>query len=214
VAHDLKTPLGVIIGYGDVLVEDVATAPDLDEEVQYYLQAIARNGRKVGNIIDELLLLAEIRRTAVQVMPLDMATVVHEAWLRLSFIAEEHQAEITWPDAWPVVLGHGPWVEEVWVNYLSNGIKYGGEPPRLELGATMQGDGTACFWVRDRGPGIAPEDQDRLFAPYTQLDLVRPTGHGLGLSIVRRIVEKLGGQAGVESKVGEGSKFFFTLPIA
>jgi len=70
------------------------------------------------------------------------------------------------------------------------------------------------FWVRDNGPGIAPDDQARLFAPFTRLDQARAEGHGLGLSIVRRIVEKLNGQVGLESELGRGSLFFFTLPGA
>jgi two-component system sensor histidine kinase/response regulator len=77
----------------------------------------------------------------------------------------------------------------------------------------VQDDGFVRFWVSDRGPGISPEDQTRLFTPFTQLEQVRVTGHGLGLSIVRRIVEKLGGEAGVESEVGQGSIFSFTLPV-
>ena len=68
------------------------------------------------------------------------------------------------------------------------------------------------FWVRDNGPGLTPEDQARLFVPITQLDQIRVEGHGLGLSIVRRTAEKLGGQVGVESEVGRGKVFFFTLP--
>ena len=68
--------------------------------------------------------------------------------------------------------------------------------------------------MRDNGPGLTPEEQARLFTPFTRLDQVRARGHGLGLSIVRRIVEKLGGQVGVESEVGRGSFFFFTLPGA
>lgn len=71
----------------------------------------------------------------------------------------------------------------------------------------------ARFWVQDNGPGLSAEAQAALFAPFTRLDQVRGQGHGLGLSIVRRIVEKLGGQAGVESRPGQGSKFFFTLPL-
>ncbi len=111
-----------------------------------------------------------------------------------------------------MALGYGPWVEEVWANYLSNAIQYGGRPPRVELGATEQADGMVRFWVRDNGPGLTPEEQARLFTPFTRLDQVRAKGHGLGLSIVRRIVEKLGGQVGVESEVGRGSVFTFTLP--
>jgi signal transduction histidine kinase/DNA-binding response OmpR family regulator len=214
VAHDLKTPLGVIIGYADVLMDDCAVALEENEEARYYLQSIERNGRKMGNIIGELLLLAEIRKTEVQVEPLDMAAVVAEARQRLAYMIEECQADITWPDEWPVALGYGPWIEEVWANYLSNGIKYGGEPPRLELGASVQEDGFVRFWVGDNGPGIAPEGQSRLFTPFTQLGQVRATGYGLGLSIVRRIVEKLGGQVGVESEGEQGSAFFFTLPSA
>ena len=68
------------------------------------------------------------------------------------------------------------------------------------------------FWVRDNGPGLTPEAQAQLFIPFTQLDQIRVKGHGLGLSIVRRIMEKLGGQVGVESEVGRGSIFIFSLP--
>jgi len=67
------------------------------------------------------------------------------------------------------------------------------------------------FWVRDNGPGLTPEAQARLFTPFTRLDQVRAEGHGLGLSIVQRIVKKLGGHVGVESEVGRGSVFTFTL---
>jgi two-component system sensor histidine kinase/response regulator len=74
--------------------------------------------------------------------------------------------------------------------------------------------GMIRFWVRDNGEGIALEEQERLFAPFEELHKVRAKGHGLGLSIVRRIVEKLGGRVGVESEPGQGSLFFFTLPAA
>jgi signal transduction histidine kinase len=103
----------------------------------------------------------------------------------------------------------------VWVNYLSNALKYGGRPPRLELGYDIRPMGVARLWVRDNGDGIAPEVQARLFTPFTRLDQVRARGHGLGLSIVRRIVEKMGGQVGVisEGQTGLGSLFYFTLPM-
>lgn len=114
-----------------------------------------------------------------------------------------------------MAMGYSPWVEEVWVNYLSNALKYGGQPPRIELGATEQ-EGMVRFWVRDYGPGIAPEDQTRLFTPFTRLDQVTTKGHGLGLSVVQRIMDKLDGRAGVESDgvPGEGSLFYFELPRA
>jgi signal transduction histidine kinase len=111
-----------------------------------------------------------------------------------------------------LALGYAPWVEAAWVNYLSNAVRYGGTPPHIELGCTRQADGMIRFWVRDGGPGISPEQQVRLFQPFEQVNKIRAKGHGLGLSIVRRIIEKLGGKVGVESAVGQGSTFWFTLP--
>ena len=112
-------------------------------------------------------------------------------------------------------MGYSPWIEEVWVNYLSNAIKYGGKPPRLALGfdrpAPGPQPGMIRYWVRDNGPGLSAEQQAVLFTPFERLKNLRVRGHGLGLSIVRRVVEKLGGQVGVESSPGEGSLFYFTL---
>jgi PAS domain S-box-containing protein len=211
VAHELRSPLNVALGFADLLVEDHATMSE--EELESYLGSIARAGYKMSSIIDELLLLADVRKAKeVEIERLDMASIVAGALERLTYTVEELQAEITLPDTWPTALGYAPWVEEVWVNYLSNALRYGGQPPRVELGATKQENSTVRFWVRDNGPGIAPEKQDRLFAPFTQPAWVHAKGHGLGLSIVQRIVERLGGEVGVESEVGQGSTFFFTLP--
>jgi len=210
VAHDLKNPLSYIVGFAEVLREDYATMSD--EELQRCLHRIARSGRKMNDIIDELLLLAGVRQMEVEIGPLDMGAIVAEAQQRLADMIEEYQAEIVMPETWPVALGYGPWTEEVWVNCISNALKYGGQPPYVELGAEVQTDGMVCFWVRDNGPGLMPEAQARLFTPFTRLDESRAKGHGLGLSIVRRIVEKLGGRVGVESVVGQGSVFTFTLP--
>ncbi len=212
VAHDLKTPLSPIIGFADLLAKEYHTLPG--DQLEEYLTIIAQNSRKMANVVDELLLLAHVRQAEVEVEPLCMATILAESQQRLNYMIKEYQAEINMPDDWPVVSGYAPWIEEVWVNYLSNGLKYGGRPPRLELGATRQADGTVRFWVQDNGPGLNPEAQAQLFTPFSQLKQIRVAGHGLGLSIVRRILEKLGGQVGVESEglPGRGSRFYFTLP--
>jgi signal transduction histidine kinase len=123
-----------------------------------------------------------------------------------------HRGRVSFPKNWPTAIGYAPWVEEVWANYLSNALKYGGEPPCVELGATTQSDGMIRFWICDHGPGIPPESQTRLFTPFTQLGRNHEGGHGLGLAIVLHIVEKLGGQVGIESELGKGSIFSFTLP--
>jgi two-component system sensor histidine kinase/response regulator len=212
VAHDLKNPLGLITGYISFLENNWSTIPF--EEAEEILQTISQTGYKMSNIIDELLLLASIRQKEVKLKPLDMRNIVTEALLRLDYMIEKYQAKVIISDEWPVALGHAQWVEEVWVNYISNGLKYGGQPPHLELGATPQTDGAISFWVRDNGPGLTPEEQTRLFTRFTRLDETRAKGHGLGLSIAQHIVEKLGGEVGVESKVGQGSVFSFTLPAA
>ena len=215
VAHDLKSPVSLVIGYSDELASE--TDMVTEEEQRQGLAAIARAGHKMNSIINELLLLAEIRTSEVAGQPLDMSSLVKEALQRLAEISIDQHAQIVLPETWPVALGYGPWIEEVWVNYLSNALKYGGAPsapPRIELGAEAQSDGMVRFWIRDHGPGIPAESQARLFTQFTRLDQVRAKGHGLGLSIVRRIVEKLGGQVGVISQVGKGSTFFFALPRA
>jgi len=212
VAHDLQHPLTQIISLADALKEYSATMTA--EELQEHLQTMVSSGRKMSNIIDELLLLSGVRQRQVELSPLDMAGIVAEAQQRLADMMKESQAEIILPPEWPVALGYGPWVEEVWVNYLSNALKYGGQPPRVELGATVQVDSMVCFWIRDNGPGLTVEEQAQLFTPFTQLGQVQTKGYGLGLSIAQRIVEKLGGQVGVESQgvADQGSTFFFTLP--
>jgi signal transduction histidine kinase len=177
-------------------------------------------------VVDELLRFAwvgEVDRDLLE--PLDMASILDKVGQRLAAVMDEHQAQVVQPAAWPTAVGYGPWVEEVWSNYVSNAILYGcrphgGVPPRVEVGADplpAPGDAdrpTIRFWVRDNGPGLAPEDQARLFAEFQQLSNGHGAGHGLGLSIVRRIVEKLGGEVGVESAPGQGSLFYFTLPAA
>ena len=102
----------------------------------------------------------------------------------------------------------------MWANYLSNAIKYGGAPAIITLGAGPAEPGFVRFWVRDNGPGLSMDQQSQLFTPFTRLHTDRADGQGLGLSIVQRIIEKLGGSVGVESIPGQGSTFYFTLPAA
>ncbi len=213
VAHDLKTPLTSIIGYAQVLEQTYHSMPEA--QLRTHLQTIAKRGRDMSNIIDELLLLAGVRKMEeIKIEALDMTSIVAKVQRRLSDMIEKYQAKFILPDAWPTAIGYGPWIEEVWANYISNAIKYGGQPPLVELGATKDADGMVRFWVRDNGAGLSPDEQERLFTPFTRLSQVSAKGHGLGLSIVRRIVEKLGKQVGGEGDVGEGSTFFFTLPAA
>ncbi|HOU12546.1 MAG TPA: two-component regulator propeller domain-containing protein [Anaerolineae bacterium] len=218
VAHDLKNPLTILIGFSTVLEEDWRAISPID--VDLTLQRITRTGYKLVSIIDELLLLFTLRQTdEVRLASLDMGNIVHEAMNRLSNMISQTQADIQQPESWPQAWGQATWVEEIWMNYLSNAVKYGGRPeaeipPRIQVGfdPPADDDDFVRFWVRDNGAGLPSTAQARLFTEFTRLDPVRTHGYGLGLSIVRRIVEKLGGTVGIESTTGEGSTFWFTLP--
>lgn len=214
VAHDLKNPLNLVINYTEAVLENCPTGTPLDDESSQNLQLVMQAGRKMVNIIDALLLLAGVsKQQKIVKQPLDMSQILSQVrQQRLNYLFKEYQGDMVLPDTWPVAYGYAPWIEEVWANYLSNALKYGGQPPRLELGATATSDEMIRFWVRDNGPGLSAEAQVQLFTPFTRLHQNRAEGHGLGLSIVRQIVEKLGGQVGVESTQGEGSLFYFSLP--
>ncbi|UCG24085.1 MAG: HAMP domain-containing histidine kinase, partial [Chloroflexota bacterium] len=212
VAHDLKNPLSILLGFAEVLAHDYV--PSDDEILDQAIRVIIENGRRMEIIINELLLLAEVRTVEqIPIVPLDMSSVVSETCSRLDNFIEEYQAEVLLPESWPRAKGHQPWVEEIWVNYLSNAIKYGGPAPSVTLGGEIQDERMARFWIRDHGEGIAPADQQRLFIPFTKLQQANTQGHGLGLSIVQRITKKLGGDVGMESEPGKGSLFWFTLPL-
>lgn len=244
VAHDLKNPLTIMLGYSSLLVEQFAEtqSPELSRA-----EILLNTSDKMSHIIDELLMFANVRQAEIELMPLDMATIIAEVETRLAHLVTPRAAQLSQCSNWPIVMGYPAWVEEVWVNLVSNALKYGGRPdqgipPHVELGYTLlqakaavsetavavpETDATLAqnlrskiqnpesqiiFWVRDNGPGIPPQAQARLFSPFTRLEPARVEGHGLGLSIVKRMVEKLGGQVGIVSTVGQGACFFFTLP--
>lgn len=209
VAHNLKNPLSVIIGTCDV----ISHISELSgEELHEYVEQIRVTAYDMDEMIYNLLLLSEAGAAKVPAQELDMAGIVGRTLGRLASLIQQHGAEISHPEYWPGAVGYAPWIEDVWSNLISNAVKYGGQPPRVELGAVTRPDGTVLFWVRDNGAGLSPEAQLSLFRPFNQFGPVRVPGHGLGLSIVRRIVERLGGQVGVETEAGKGSQFFFTLP--
>ena len=210
-AHDLKDPITILIAAAD-LITDV---PDLTrQELKECMQQIRFTAYEMNGIINNLLLFAEVSRAEVPVEPVDMAKVVTNVRNRLGVMIKENRAKINVPRAWPRAFGYGPWLEEVWANYISNALKHGGQPPYIELGASAQPDRMIRFWTRDNGPGLPPKEQARLFTPFNQIGRLPNRGHGLGLSIALQIVEKLGGQVGVESELGKGSLFFFTLPAS
>jgi two-component system, sensor histidine kinase and response regulator len=213
VAHDLKNPLGVICGYADFI--ELKFGSDLAPNVQKRLQKISQTSRKMAEIVDVLLLLASVRNQAdVELTALNMGKIIQSALERFGNSLAQAKAQIIMPDNWLTVCGYAPWVEEIWVNYISNALKYGGTPPVLEFGFDEQ-DSEVRFWLKDNGNGISDAELANLFTEFTRLGRhTSSEGHGLGLSIVQRIAHKLGGSVGAESTAEEGSLFYFTLPYA
>jgi signal transduction histidine kinase len=215
VAHDLKNPLTALTGYAFLLMTRLRDTQDLT--ILRYLEIIDQTSTRMARIIDGLLLLASVRQQDIVAQELDMAKIIEEVEGRLELMIFQYHARIEKPAEWPVVMGYAPWIEEVWSNYISNAIKYGGMPPIIELGSTPLEDGNVCFWVKDNGNGLPEEAQSSLFTSYTRFDrpdFVPVEGHGLGLSIVKRIIDKMNGKVSVESTntPGEGCIFGFTLP--
>ena len=210
VAHDLKNPLGNIVGFASLLKRGYGRLPQND--IEFALDALSDNAYKMSDIIDALLSLARVRQCEVDFDLVEMGKVIKEVLKRLQPTINNANASIELPSAWPPVSGQQSWLEEVWVNYITNAIKYGGDPPEITLGWAEEPDGFIRFWVQDNGSGLTTDQQEKLFRPFTRFDEDKADGHGLGLSIVQRIVLKLGGQVGVESAPGEGSKFHFSLP--
>ncbi|MDX1992896.1 MAG: ATP-binding protein [bacterium] len=211
VAHDLKNPIASMMGFASLIQNYFDRMPA--ETVKEYLNLIMEGGYKLKEIINALLLLAGVNKMeSAEMSELDMQAIIDGAKKRLASMITESSAVITVPVEWPRAAGYAPWVEEIWANYISNALKYGGKPPRIDLGADELPDGTVRFWVRDNGRGLTVDEQQRVFTPFTRLNQVKVEGHGLGLSVVQRIVDKLGGKVGVESTVGKGSIFSFTLP--
>lgn len=213
VAHDLKSPLSVL-QFSSNMLETMFDR--MSEEIRNNaLSRIQMSVLKMSNIIDALLLLSSVRKQdRIVIHRLNMQHILKEALDRLKMQTEEYNAKIVMSDTLPASFGYAPWVEEIWVNYLSNAMKYGGVPPIIEIGADLLTDDSVRFWVKDNGRGLSSEDREKLFTPFTRLNQVDIKGHGLGLSIVQRIVEKLGGTIGVDSEIGQGSKFYFTLPTS
>ena len=211
VAHDLKNPLHSMVGFSDMLVQykdhfDEAEKDDM-------LSRITAGARNMSKTIDELLLLAQIGRFAIKPMPVKTSQLIEQALEVTAHLQKEYEGEIIMPERWPEIQSHGPWLQEVWNNYLSNGIKYGGRPYRVELGATKLADDVIRFWVKDNGAGIEQKNLNKLFVEFQRLPETKTLpGTGLGLAIVKRIVEHLGGRVGVQSQPNHGSTFYFDLP--
>lgn len=208
VAHELHSQLNSIIGFSQILLNK----KELSEEKRIsFMKMIITSGYKMNNVIREILLLSNIKKDEVSKTQLSMKNIVNEAIKRIS-TSEKKLANISISNNFESSIGYGPWIEEVWYNYIRNAIKYGGTPPTIEISSSKAKNGYNKFWIKDNGKGLTENQCKIIFIDPQQLGNGFIKGHGLGLSIVKRIVEKLDGWVTVESIPNEGSIFSFYLP--
>lgn len=213
VAHDLKNMLGAIVSASNLIKQGI---DDMNrQEVLEINELIRQAATKTMHITRELLTLASVRQQEVKPVKVNMHRIVLDALNRLNDMTLEYNAQITIPDQFYEAMGYDGWLEEVWINYISNAIKYGGTPPVIHMGNELLDNGRVKYWIKDNGKGLSNEDMALLFNKFTRLGTLKVEGNGLGLSIVKRIIEKLNGEVGVESKniPGEGCTFYFILPV-
>lgn len=210
VAHDLKNPLNGVMGFSELLMEEYDELTR-DERMEF-LHRIVMQGNKMLEIIDSLLLLSGVRRENIPMDTINMQKVIEHAIQGTDVMRDLYGAKIEVCREIPLVIGFAPWLEAVFINLLTNAMKYGGTPPKIEIGCKICGD-KVKFWVQDNGKGLPKEKLDSIFVEFVRLKNDK-RGHGLGLSIVKRIVTRLKGDVWVESEPGKGSRFGFTLPLA
>ena len=220
-SHELRTPLNSVIGFSDLLLAMRSPESPLTDTQHDYIETIARNGRHLLQLINELLDLSKIAagRMELRREPLELQAALREVAesIRAQIEARKHTLAIEVPPE-PVVVSADPGrLRQVLLNLLSNAIKFTTDGGRITLGAQVEDTGRVRVAVSDSGIGIAPDDQAKLFREFVQLDAGasrRYEGTGLGLALSKRLVELHGGTIGVESQLGRGSTFWFTLPGA
>jgi len=210
VAHDLQSQLNSIIGFGQILLNK----NNLTEEKRNYItELIVANGTKMSNIIQEILFYANRKKEDIEISELNMNQIVDEAIQRIN-PSERKNIEIKISPQLDTSYGCAPLIEEVWYNYIRNAIRYGGNPPKIEIGSTQKDNGYNKFWIKDNGKGLNEYQIKFIFSDPQKMGEGIVKGNGLGLSIVQRIVKRLDGWVYVESEIGKGSKFSFYLPTS
>jgi signal transduction histidine kinase len=221
VSHELRTPLAVIRSAAENLADGIVN----DEKgVRKYGALIAGEGRRLTAMVEQVMTFAGLQagRPGFDVRPVDVTAVIDQALVALSPFIHDQSAEITrdMQPSLPPILADAPAVSRCLENLITNALKYGGDPVRIQisarrsLGARRQ---DVQITVQDNGPGIAPRDLPHIFEPfYRGADAIAKQihGSGLGLSLVHRIMDELGGRVSVRSEPGQGSAFTLHLPIA
>lgn len=212
-SHDLKEPLRGIHNFSQFVLEDCAK--QLDAEGVANLQTVMRLSRRMESLLDALLKYSRLSRSEMALSKVDMNDALADALDLLIGLRQNRPAEIRTPRRLPVVQADRTLVAEIFANLVSNALKYNSRPDRwVEIGYE---DGEAGapprFYVKDNGIGIPAEHHQQIFRIFRRLHEREEFGGGTGagLTIVRKLVERHGGQISVESEPGHGSRFLFTL---
>jgi PAS domain S-box-containing protein len=211
VSHDLRAPIRAINGYSKILVEDYAEKFDADGEK--VLHSIMHNSKKMGDLIDDLLAFSKLGRKQVTVSEINMMNLVRQVREELIFDEAENLPAFT-IKLLPAAKGDQSLIKQVWINLISNAIKYSKYKPitKVEIGA-YEKDNLVVYFVKDEGAGFDMQYYDKLFGVFQRLHSQEEfEGTGIGLAIVQKIVHRHGGTVWAESKINEGTCFYFSLP--
>ncbi len=211
VAHDLRAPLRAINGYAEFVIEDVGTA--LSAGTATYLERIKQAARRMDRLIRDLLSYSRAAQVELKLEIVPLSECVEAALAALHDQIEFRNAEIVVDSPLPAVRGERGAIDQVIGHLLSNALKFvpPGKRPVVQVRAEIRG-GSVRLLVTDNGIGIRPDFHDRVFGIFERLEDARSyPGTGIGLPIVRKTIDRLGGSVGLQSEVGKGSTFWFDL---
>jgi len=216
-SHELRTPLNAIIGFSEVLGEKLFG--ELNEKQAEYTDDILTSGRHLLSLINEILDLSKVEagRMELELATFDLPLAIDNARTFVRERATKHGIilDVAVDERLGDIVGDERKIKQILLNLLSNAVKFTPEGGRIGIEA-RQVDGSVEIWVSDTGIGIAPEDQPKIFEEFRQVGsdyAHKSEGTGLGLTLAKKFVELHGGRIWVESEIGKGSKFTFTLPI-
>jgi len=215
VSHELRTPLSLIKGFVETLLEGAKNDP---EKATRFLQTIEKHTDRLTFLIEDLLTISRLEsgQIVMNLQPVDLHEETQRVLDDLHSRAAEKQIRLD--NAMPTGLSaraDADRLQQVLFNLVENAIKYGRNEGSVTIGGKDTADGKVELWVRDDGPGIPPESRERVFERFYRVDRARAResgGTGLGLSIVKHIVQAHGGEVWLQSDVGLGTTFHFTLP--
>jgi signal transduction histidine kinase len=209
-SHDLQEPLRMVTSYVQLLARRYKGK--LDSDADEFIGFAEGGAIRMWNLINALLTYSRVGMRGKQLEPTDCEAVLNQSLNNLNVAIEENAAVVT-HEPLPTVMADNPQLVQLFQNLIGNAIKFrGNEPPRVHVSAGRNGNGW-IFSVRDNGIGIAPEYAERIFIIFQRLHgREEYPGTGIGLAICQKIVERHGGRIWVESEVGKGATFYFTLP--